>query len=89
MEKLQRQNCSKQILLLAWKGPIRITNFQLLAHCGTPQEAHHVPENIVQILLELCQAWCSDHFPQKPIPVLNHSLGDEPSPDIQPKPSLI
>lgn len=35
---------------------------QLLALHGTSPRSQPVPESIVQILLELRQAWCSDHF---------------------------
>lgn len=75
--------------MLIWKEPIRITEFQLLALCSTPQESHHVPERVVKILRDLCQAWRCDHFPEEPVPVLNHSLGDGPFLNIQPKPPLI
>lgn len=39
------------------------------------QESHHVPGNTVQILCELCQAQCCEHFTGEPVPVLNHPLG--------------
>lgn len=45
-----------------------------------PQESHHASESTAQILLELCQSWCCDHFPEEPVPVLNHSLGEKPCP---------
>lgn len=31
------------------------------------QESHHVTESIAQKFLELCQAWCCDHLPRKPV----------------------
>lgn len=39
------------------------------------------------MLLDL-SAWCSDHFPGKPIPMSNHPLKKNPFSNIQPKPSL-
>ncbi|GAB0194069.1 myocardial zonula adherens protein [Grus japonensis] len=45
-------------------------------------------ESVIQTLLELSQARCCDHFPGEPVPVPNHPLGEEPFPDIQPKPPL-
>lgn len=50
-----------------------------------PQESHHMSEGIVQVLLELCQAWYCDYFFGQPVPMPNHPLGKELFPDIQPK----
>lgn len=36
---------------------------QLLPLHRSCEESHHVPDSIVQILFELQQAWCCDHFP--------------------------
>ncbi|KAM4793343.1 uncharacterized protein ACIQIH_013099 isoform 1-T2 [Cyanocitta cristata] len=52
------------------------------------QEPHHVPESIVQTLLELCHAWGCEHFPGEPVPVPNHPLSEEPFRNVQPKPPL-
>lgn len=52
---------------------------------GHPQESHHVPRSIVQSLLELCRAWCCDHFPAASVPVLSHPLGEKLLPGIQHK----
>lgn len=49
---------------------------------GQPQELHHEPESIVQMLLEIQQAWCCDCFPGETVPVPNHHLGEEPFPNI-------
>lgn len=54
---------------------------------GIPQESHHVPESIVQGLLELCRH--HHHFPGEPVPVPDHPLCEEAFPNIQPKSSLI
>lgn len=35
---------------------------EFLALHKTPQESHQVPKRVVQMLLELWQAWCCDHF---------------------------
>ena len=35
---------------------------QLLAMYRTRQESLHVPKSIVQTLLQLCQAWCCEHY---------------------------
>lgn len=66
----------------------RIVEIQLLALHRKLNKSHHVPWTIVQAFLGLCQAWCCDHFYCEPVLVLNHPLGEEPSPDIQPKPSV-
>ncbi|KAJ7418809.1 hypothetical protein BTVI_27374 [Pitangus sulphuratus] len=52
------------------------------------EESHHMPQSIVQKLIELCQAWCYNHFPGEPVLVLNHPLDEESYPNIQPKPPL-
>lgn len=51
------------------------SSIQLLALQRTPWESHRVPERAVQTPLELCQAWCCDHFPGDPLLVPNHPLG--------------
>lgn len=70
--------------MLSRKGPTRAIKVQLLA-----QEFPHVPESIVQMLLELCQAWCCDHCSGQPVPVSDHPLDEEPFPDMQPKHPLM
>lgn len=56
--EIQRVTESQNIL--SWKGPIRI----ILSSCW-PCTGHSnnpfVPQSIVQMLLELSQAWCCDH----------------------------
>ncbi|RMC13998.1 hypothetical protein DUI87_09082 [Hirundo rustica rustica] len=52
---------------------------------GQPQKIHYLPENIVQKLTELLQAWCHHHFPGEPIPAFNSPLGEEPLPKIRHK----
>ena len=44
-----------------------------------------MPENIIQMLLGLCQAWGCDHFSGDPVPVPNNSLGEKLSPDLHPR----
>lgn len=39
--------------LLRWKGPIKSISQPCI---GQPQEPHCMPETVIQILLELCQA---------------------------------
>lgn len=48
---------------------------QLLALHSTIPRSHHIPERIVQMLLEFCQAWCCDPFPGDPVPMPKHPLG--------------
>lgn len=55
---------------------------KLLACCRKTQKSHQVPKSVVQTFLELRQAWCYDHFPWEPDPVLNNSLGEKRFPDI-------
>ena len=40
-------------------------------------------KSIVQMLLELWQVWCHDHFTEEPVPVTNHPLSEEPFPNVQ------
>ena len=47
---------------------------QLLAPQRTTQKSNPMPERTVQTLLELQQAWCHDHYPGEPVPVLSHPL---------------
>jgi len=47
-----------------------------------------VSASIVQILPELCQAWCRDIFPREPVSVPYNPLGEEPFPTPQPDPPL-
>jgi len=49
-------------------------------------QSDHMCESTVQMLLELMQGQCSDHFPEETVPVSDHPLGEEPFPDIQPEP---
>lgn len=71
-ETLQNHNESQNQNV--WKGPMRITEVQLLVLCRTAQELHHLPESIDQTLPELCQAWSCDHSLGEPVPVPNHPL---------------
>lgn len=48
-------------------------------------KSDHMSESIVQALFEIQQAWCRDHDPGEPVPVPDHPLGGEPSPDTQPE----
>ncbi|KAJ7411709.1 hypothetical protein BTVI_48722 [Pitangus sulphuratus] len=73
--------------MLSWKGPIRDIEPKSWPCTGQPKN-HTMCLKVFEILLELCQAWCSDHFPGEPVPVLKHPLGEKPSPDIQTKPPL-
>lgn len=52
-----------------------------------PQGSHHMPECVVWMFLKLSQAWCCDHS-LATCSALNHSLGEEPFPNTQPKPPL-
>lgn len=72
--------------MLSWKRPITITESS--SSLRTPQQSEHVPESIVQTLLELCHAWHCDHFPGEPVLVFNHHLGEKSFPYTQPKPPL-
>ena len=45
-------------------------------------------EGIVQMLLKCCQAWRHDCLTGELVPVLHYPLGEEPFPNVQPKPSL-
>lgn len=51
---------------------------------GQLQGSQHVPKTIVQMFPELWQAqeW---PFPGKSVPVLDHSVGEEPFPNVQPE----
>ena len=40
-------------------------------------------KSIVQMLLELGQAWCHVHFPGDPVPVTGHPLSEEHFPNVQ------
>ena len=42
-------------------------------------------KSIVQTLLELCRAWCRDHFPGEPVPGTDYPLDEEPFPHVQSK----
>lgn len=48
-----------------------------------PKGSHHVPESTVQMLLDVCQAWCYDHNT-----VSSHSVGEQPFLNIQAKQPL-
>lgn len=41
----------------------RALRVQLLALHRAPQQSYTVPESVTQMLPELWQAWCSEHFP--------------------------
>lgn len=59
---------------------------QLLTLHKTPQQSRPVPENVVQTLPELCQAWGCSHCPGEPVSVSIHPPGEKPFPNNQPKP---
>lgn len=40
-------------------------------------------KHIIQTLLEVWQVWCRDHSPGEPVPVTDHLLSEEPSPNVQ------
>lgn len=42
--------------MLSWKGPTKITDSHSWP-CTEHSKSHHVPENVVKTLLELCQPW--------------------------------
>lgn len=44
-----------------------------------------MPKNIVQMLPEISQVWCCDHFHGEPVPVPNHTLNEEVFGNIHPK----
>ncbi|KAJ7425654.1 hypothetical protein WISP_22672 [Willisornis vidua] len=69
------------------EGPTRIIKPFSWPYTGEFRESHHVSEHIVQMLLELRQACCCDHFPEDPVPLFSHPLGEEPFPTIQPNPA--
>lgn len=45
-------------------------------------KSDHMFEIVVQMLLDLWQTWCHDHFPVDPCPVLNYSLSKELFPNV-------
>lgn len=49
---------------------------------GLPQQSHHVPEIIVQILFVLCQSWYCDHFPGESVPVPSCPVIEKPFSNI-------
>lgn len=51
---------------------LNILNGKGLTRILGPQESHHVPEGVIQTLLELCQPW--DHFPVELYPVLRAAI---------------
>lgn len=51
---------------------------QLLALCRTLQGSYHVPDSIVQILLEFRQTWCCDQASLWSL--FNHPLNEKPFP---------
>lgn len=59
---------------------MRITesNSQLLP--GLPGTKSCDCENVIEMLLELWQAWYHDHFPGEPVPGTNNTLREEPLP---------
>lgn len=61
---------------------------QLLSLHSTSQKSNHTSENVVQMLLELQQAWCPDHFPGEHVPVPYQPLGEGSFPNMQSEPPL-
>lgn len=60
--------------ILNWKRPTRSLKSSSWLHTGTPQN-QTMSETIVQMLLDLQQAWCHNHFPEKTVPVPDHLRG--------------
>lgn len=50
---------------------------------------NHGTKSITQMLLELSQAWCCDHFPEESVPVTNRLLSEEHFPNLQSELPLI
>lgn len=71
-----------EFLILIWNQLILIIKYpelekthkghwvQLLPSHRITQKSDNISDSIVQMLLELCQAWCHDHFPGETISVL-------------------
>lgn len=52
------------------------------------RKSDHKSESGVQMLIQLQQAWYHDHNPIEAVQVPDHLFGEEPFPEIQPKPPL-
>lgn len=53
-----------------------------------PFGSHQVSESAVQILAELWQPWCHDHFSGELVSVPDQPQGEESFPNTQPRPPL-
>ena len=71
-----------------WKRPHDFTQ----SNCPTYQQyfpLHRVPQYNIWMFLEHLQGWWLHHLPGQPIPVMDHSFGEEILPNIQPEPFLV
>lgn len=64
---------------LCWEGPINIIHSHSLLLTGLPKSMWL---SVFQILLELWQAGCCNHFPAEPSPVISHLHSEKPFPNI-------
>lgn len=48
-----------------------------------PQKNYLMTKSIVQMLHELWQAWCCDHFPEEPVPGTTYPHSEETFPNVQ------
>lgn len=80
-------HCHRIIVYAEVKGTHKNHWVQLMVPHRTIKKSDHISESIVQILLKFQWACCYDRFPGEPVPVLNHSLAVDTSPNIQPEPS--
>jgi len=69
-----------------WEGIHKDHWVQLLPPHRTTQKSGRMSKCAVQMLHELCQAQCHNHFSKEAVPVPNHPLSEEPFPNIQPDP---
>lgn len=44
---------------------------------------NHMAKSFIQPLHEFCQAWDHDHFLGDPVPMTDHTLSEEPFPNVQ------
>ncbi|KAK4818862.1 hypothetical protein QYF61_020081 [Mycteria americana] len=63
-----------------WARNLSVSDSQ---HIWDYLKLNHTTKSIVQMLLELWQAWCRDHFPGEPVPVTDHPPSEEPFPNVQ------
>uniref|UniRef100_A0A8C5JBU5 Uncharacterized protein n=1 Tax=Junco hyemalis TaxID=40217 RepID=A0A8C5JBU5_JUNHY len=70
---------------LSWQGPSEV---QLLSRPGHPRRSQREAESVVGMILKLWRGCGRGHFPEEPVVVPDHPLGEEHFPNIQPKPPL-